>query len=189
MDSEGLCEVENPSEYLLSQRPVNVSGNCTLCVMEGTRPILAEIQALVAQSPFGTPRRTSAGFDYNRAMLLMAVIEKRAGIFIGAADTYINVTGGIRIFEPSADLPAVLAIVSSAREKPVKQNLAAFGEVGLTGELRDVANVSQRLSEIKRLGFEECIVPYSSRNAAVVPNGLTVHYAKNIREAIEFAFE
>jgi len=189
MGSDGLHEVPNPSETLISGRPLHVPGSCIGCIMEGSRPMLAEIQALVAQSPFGTPRRTAAGFDYNRAMLLMAVIEKRAGIFIGAADTYINVTGGIRIYEPSADLPAVLAIISSAREKPIKRSLVAFGEVGLTGELRDVSNVSQRLTEIRRLGFEECILPYSCKSGLDCPDGLKLLFAKNIREAIDLAME
>ncbi len=189
MTSTGLREVPNPSEALLSGRPLNVPGSCIGCIMEGSRPMLAEIQALVAKSPYGTPRRTSDGFDYNRAVLLMAVIEKRAGIFIGAADTYINVTGGLRIDEPSADLSAVLAIVSSARELPIRHNLVAFGEVGLTGELRDVSNASQRLAEIHRLGFSECIMPFGNKSGTEVPNGLIVHFVNNIREAIDIALK
>ncbi len=187
MTSMGLKEVPNPSEALLSGRPKNVPGSCISCIMEGSRPMLAEIQALVSKSQFGTPRRTSNGFDYNRAVLLMAVIEKRAGIFIGAADTYINVTGGLRIDEPSADLSAVLAIVSSARDITIRQNLVALGEVGLTGELRDVSNASQRLAEISRLGFNECILPYGNKNGTEIPEGMTVHFVNNIREAIAIA--
>jgi len=188
MSNKGLEEVPNPSEMLISGRPLHVPGSCIGCIMEGTRPILAEIQALVAQSPFSTPRRTSAGFDYNRAMLLMAVIEKRAGIFIGPSDTFLNVTGGVRIDEPAADLPAILAIVSSACEKPIKQSLAAFGEVGLTGELRDVAGVSQRLKEIKRMGFHECIIP-AVCNYDSCTEDLIVHAVHSIREAISCALE
>ena len=160
MDSEGLCEVENPSEYLLSQRPLNVSGNCTLCVMEGTRPILAEIQALVTRTVYPVPKRAATGFDYNRLMLLCAVLEKRLGLNLAVDDVFINVVGGLRVDEPSSDLAACIAIVSGLRDLPVDDKLIAIGEVGLAGECRAVGNIEQRIKEAVRLGFERIVIPY-----------------------------
>ena len=159
MDSEGLCEVENPSEYLLSQRPTNVSGNCTMCVMEGTRPILAEIQALVTKTADPVPKRTSTGFDYNRLSLLTAVLEKRVGLNLGSSDVFINVVGGLRIDEPSSDLAACLAIISGYRDIIIDDKLLAIGEIGLAGECRAVGNIEQRIREAVRLGFDTILIP------------------------------
>lgn len=159
MASEGLCEVENPSEYLLSQRPLNVSGNCTLCVMEGTRPILAEVQALVSKTAFPVPRRVSTGFDYNRLTLLTAVIEKRLGLNLSTSDIYLNIVGGLKIDEPSSDLAACIAIISGLRDIVVDDKIIAMGEIGLAGECRAVGNVEQRVKEASRLGFETIIIP------------------------------
>lgn len=159
MDSEGLCEVENPSEYLLSQRPKNVSGNCTLCVMEGTRPILAEIQALVTKTAYPVPKRSSTGFDYNRLSLLTAVLEKRLGLNLSTSDVFINIVGGLRIDEPSSDLAACLSIISGFRDIIIDDKLVAIGEIGLAGECRAVGNIEQRIFEASRLGFTTILIP------------------------------
>ena len=159
MGQEGLREVPNPSLMMLSGRPKNVSGTCVACVMEGTRPILAEVQALVSKTGFGTPRRQAAGFDYNRAALLIAVLEKRGGYFFGTLDAYINVVGGLRLDEPAADLPVAMALVSNLLDKCIPDDLAAFGEIGLAGEVRSVGSIQQRVSEAYRLGFTTCVIP------------------------------
>ncbi len=159
MDSEGLCEVENPSEYLLSQRPVNVSGNCTLCVMEGTRPILAEIQALVTKTAYPVPKRVATGFDFNRLTLLTAVLEKRLGLNLYTSDVFVNIVGGLRIDEPSSDLAACIAIISGLRDLVVDDKLLAIGEIGLAGECRAVGNIEQRVREAVRLGFNTIVIP------------------------------
>ena len=189
MTEAGLIEVENPSEMLLSGRPENTPGTCVACIMEGTRPILAEIQALLAPTGFNVPRRTSNGIDYNRAMLLLAVIEKRGGLRIGGCDAYINVIGGLDIDEPSADLATVLAIASSYRDKPIADDLVAVGEVGLTGELRAVSQMNQRLSEAKRLGFKKCVIPKQDKTKIIIPEGLNVVMIKTIKEAISATME
>ena len=159
MDSEGLCEVDNPSEYLLSQRHINASGSCTFCVMEGTRPILAEIQALVTKTTYPVPKRSATGFDYNRLSLLSAVLEKRLGINLSASDIFLNIVGGLRVDEPSSDLAACLAIVSSFRDIVIEDKLIAIGEIGLAGECRAVGNVEQRVREAVRLGFTKIVIP------------------------------
>ncbi len=159
MDSDGLCEVENPSEYLLSQRPTGVSGNCTLCIMEGTRPILAEIQALVTKTSYPVPKRSSTGLDYNRLSLLTAVVEKRLGLNLGTYDVFVNVVGGLRIDEPSSDLAACIAIISGLRDIIVDDKLIAIGEIGLAGECRAVGNIEQRVREAVRLGFTTIVIP------------------------------
>lgn len=159
MVENGLNEVENPSQMLLSGRPLDVSGTCVACVMEGSRPILAEVQALVTKSGFTAPRRTATGIDYNRIYIILAVLEKRLGLFFGTLDVYINVIGGLRLDEPAADLSIALALYSSLLDKPVDDNLIAFGEIGLGGEIRNVSHISQRINEAQRLGFERCIVP------------------------------
>ena len=159
MAQDGLREVPNPSQMMLSGRPKGVSGTCVACVMEGTRPILAEVQALVSKTGFGNPRRQAAGFDYNRAALLSAVLEKRCGYFFGNLDAYINVVGGLRLDEPAADLPVAMALISNLLDKSVPDDLAAFGEVGLAGEVRAVGSIQQRVSESYRLGFTTCVVP------------------------------
>lgn len=187
MMESGLAEVPNPSQMLLEGRPEGASGTCVACIMEGTRPVLAEVQALVTKTSFNVPRRTADGFDFNRAVLLMAVSEKRAGMRLNLFDVYINVIGGLQLDEPAADLPVVLAVASSYRDQPIPGSLAAIGEVGLTGEIRAVSNLSQRLTEVARLGFETCIIPKSGSEKAEIPAGLTVYRVKNIREAIEIA--
>lgn len=187
MQDNGLTEVSNPSEMLLSGRPENTPGTCVACVIEGTRPILAEIQALITPSSFNVSRRNSNGIDYNRAMLLLAVLEKRGNLAIGGMDAYINVIGGLSLDEPAADLATILAIASSYRDKPVGEDIVAVGEVGLTGELRQVSLINQRLSEIHRLGFKKCIMPFQNRNKLVSPEGLEIVSIKTIREAIKAA--
>ena len=184
MEDNGLNEVPNPSEMLLSGRPENTPGTCVTCVMEGARPVLAEIQALLAPSGYGNARRTSNGFDYNRAMLLLAVLEKRGGLQVSSCDAYINVIGGLYLDEPAADLAAVMALASSFRDKPVPSDLAAIGEVGLTGELRSVNTLGQRLSEVRRLGFTKCLIPARSSGKVIGPEGLQLIPVRNIREAL-----
>ncbi len=159
MQESGLIEVPNPSLALLEGRPQNVSGTCVACVMEGSRPILAEVQALVSKTNFGQPRRTSAGFDYNRAALITAVLEKRCGYFFGNLDSYINVIGGLRLDEPAADLAVALALTSNLLDRPISDDLVAFGEIGLTGEIRSVNRSAARIREAERLGFARCVVP------------------------------
>ena len=187
MGDRGLLEVPNPSQMLLDGRPVGASGTCVACVMEGTRPVLAEVQALVAKTSFNVPRRTCDGFDINRAALLMAVSEKKAGMKLSAFDAYINIIGGLTLDEPGADLPVVLAIASSYRDKAISDDLVAIGEVGLTGEIRSVSQMNIRLSEISRLGFKKCIIPKKNTEKLEIPDNLTVFSVKNIWEAIEIA--
>lgn len=187
MGDAGLIEVPNPSQMLLEGRPDNASGTCVACVMEGTRPVLAEVQALVTKTSFNVPRRTSDGFDFNRAALLLAVAEKRAGLKLSAFDAYINVIGGLRLDEPGADLPVALAVASSYRDQPIPDDLVAIGEVGLTGEIRSVSHMNQRLAEVVRLGFKKCIIPKKSAEKLELPKNLTVYFVKNLREAIEIS--
>ena len=183
----GLVEVPNPSQMLLEGRPEGASGTCVACVMEGTRPILAEVQALVTKTSFNVPRRAADGFDFNRAVLLMAVAEKRAGMKLSVFDAYINVIGGLRLEEPGADLPVALAVASSYRDAPIVDDLVAIGEIGLTGEIRAVSHMNQRLGEVSRLGFKKCIIPKSGSEKLEIPDGLTVYRVRNLREAIETA--
>lgn len=187
MSDAGLTEVKNPSEMLLSGRPENTPGTCVTCVMEGSRPILAEIQALVTPTNFNMPRRTTTGVDFNRAMLLLAVLEKRGGLSIGGCDAYINVIGGLSLNEPAIDLAEILAIASSYRDKPIDSEIVAFGEVGLTGETRSVAFTNQRLAEIKRIGFSKCILPIVDKSKLIVPKGLEIIMVKTIRDALKSA--
>ena len=187
MRNEGLAEVENPSEMLLSGRPDETPGTCVACVMEGMRPVLAEIQALVVSSPAGNPRRTSNGFDYNRAAMLLAVLEKRGGLKVSVCDAYINIIGGLYLDEPAADLAAVLALASSYLDKPVPKDLVAIGEVGLTGELRPVSQLEQRISEVQRLGFQKCIIPAYRAEELRKYSDLQLIPARNIGEAIRAA--
>lgn len=183
----GLQEVPNPSQFLLEGRPEGASGTCVACVMEGTRPVLAEVQALVSKTTFNVPRRTSDGFDFNRAALLMAVAEKRGGMKLSAFDAYINVIGGLQLEEPGADLPVVLAVASSYKDCPIDSDLVAIGEVGLTGEIRAVSHLNQRLAEVARLGFKRCIIPRNSSDKLEIPDKLTVYRVRNIQEAIATA--
>lgn len=159
MQDKGLKEVANPSQMLLAGRPLGVSGTCIACVMEGSRPILAEIQTLVSKSGFASPKRTATGFDYNRMSLILAVLEKRFGLNYGALDVYLNIVGGFKLDEPAGDLPVALALYSSLTEKALPDSLIAIGEVGLAGEIRNVAHIVQRVQEARRMGFEVCIVP------------------------------
>lgn len=185
MGETGLNEVPNPSEMLLEGRLKEAPGTCVTCIMEGARPVLAEIQALLAPSSFGNSRRTSNGFDYNRAMLLLAVLEKRGGLIVSSCDAYLNVIGGLSVNEPGADLAAILALASSFRDKPVPGDLVAMGEVGLTGELRSVPSLNERLAEAKRLGFSKCILPENQGKQRIQkPEGLQLIPVKNIREAL-----
>ena len=187
MRDAGLVEVPNPSQMLLDGRPEGASGTCVACVMEGTRPVLAEVQALVAKTTMNVPRRASDGFDFNRAVLMLAVMEKRAGMKMSLFDAYINVIGGLRLDEPAADLPIVLALASSYRDQCIADDLVAIGEVGMTGEIRAVSHMNQRLAEITRLGFRKCIIPRGGSEKLEIPDGLTVYRVRNIREAIETA--
>ena len=191
MIDTGLSEVENPSMMLLSDRPVGVSGTCAACVMEGSRPIMAEVQALVTKTGFGTPRRMAAGFDYNRMSLILAVLEKRAGYFFGMLDVYINIVGGLRLEEPAADLSIALALISSLRDKPLPDNLLAFGELGLAGELRTVSNLVQRLKEAERHGFTKCLVPRQTLKVLSSVSGLDrieIVGVSNLKQAVAAAF-
>lgn len=183
MADSGLTEVPNPSEMLLEGRPTNTPGTCVTCAMEGIRPILAEVQALLTPTSFNMPRRMVSGVDFNRTLLLLAVLEKRGGLLVNSCDAYINVVGGLELSEPAVDLATIIALASSFRDKPVPGDLAAIGEVGLTGELRSVNAVNQRLSEIRRLGFTKCILP-SRCGKIIAPNGLQLIQCHNIREVL-----
>lgn len=187
MADTGLTEVPNPSEMLLSGRPLGTSGTCVACVMEGTRPILAEVQALVSPTTLSVPRRSCNGFDYNRAAMLLAVLEKRGGLHFSNADVYLNVIGGLRLDEPAADLPVLLAAASAYRDKPIADTMTAIGEVGLSGEIRSVRQLELRLTEIHRLGFTHCIIPRSGTDALRAPEGLRLLRARNLSEAIAVA--
>lgn len=186
MNDSGLSEVENPSLMLLSGRPKNVSGTCVACPMEGSRPILAEIQGLVTNSGFGNPRRMSTGFDYNRMSMLLAVLEKRCGYFFSNLDAYINVIGGLRLDEPATDLAVAIALVSSLKDIVISEDVLAFGEVGLTGEIRAVNHAAQRVVEAARLGFKKCILPYHNTKGIVLPNGVDIELfgVRTIRDAV-----
>ena len=184
MRRNGLSEVENPSEFMLSGRPEHASGSVVACAMEGTRPMLMEIQALVCRSNFGMPRRTAAGLDYNRVNLLMAVLEKRLNLPLSGYDAYVNIAGGIRLNEPAADLGIVTAIVSSYKNKPVPEDTIVFGEVGLSGEIRAVAMPEQRIAEARKLGFKACVIPEVSVKAAGDVPGIEVIGVKSVNQAI-----
>ena len=185
MRGDGLREVENPSEYMLSGKPENASGSVVACSMEGTRPILLEIQALVCHSNFGIPRRTAAGTDANRVNLLMAVLEKRLNLKMSECDAYVNIAGGIRMNEPAIDLGIVLAIVSSFKNRPIDEKTICFGEVGLSGEVRAVSMPSQRVAEAKKLGFTTCILPRVCMDGLQKMDGIRLVPVSNVREAID----
>ena len=188
MRKEGLVEVENPSEFMLSGRPEHASGSVVACAMEGTRPILMEIQALVCRSNFGMPRRTAAGLDYNRVNLLMAVLEKRAGLPLSNYDAYVNIVGGIRMNEPAADLGIVMAIASSYKNRPVPEDAIVFGEVGLSGEVRAVTMPEQRVAEARKLGFKTCIIPEVSVRALGTSDeklGIRVVGVRSVNQVID----
>ena len=181
----GLREVENPSEMLLSGRPADASGTCVTCVMEGARPVLAEVQALLAPCAGARPMRSSNGFDYNRASMLLAVLEKRGSLKVSQCDAYLNIIGGLTLDEPAADLAAVVAIASSYLDKPVPSTMAAIGEVGLSGEIRSITHMDQRLSEVKRLGFTQCMVPAHKVKDLKAPVGLELLPVANISRALQ----
>ena len=184
MGESGLTEVDNPSAALLSGRPHHVPGSCTVCVLEGTRPILAEVQALLSESAYGNARRMATGVENMRMAMLLAVLEKRAGLKLGNMDAYCNVVGGLRLSEPSSDLAVVLSAASSYYERPVADDLVAFGEVGLAGELRSVRGVSARIAECVRLGYTSFLIPYQDRPKETPP-GVEIYAVKNIVEAVE----
>lgn len=184
MRASGLCEVENPSEFMLGGKPEGASGSVVACSMEGSRPILVEVQALVCHSNFGMPRRTAAGTDFNRVNLLMAVLEKRVGLKMGNCDAYVNIAGGIKMNEPAIDLGIVLALVSSYRNRPIDGKTICFGEVGLSGEVRAVGMAEQRVLEAKKLGFSACVLPESARAALPRIDGIRLIGAKNVEDAI-----
>lgn len=187
MEDNGLFEVENPSQMLLAGRPKNVSGTCVACIMEGSRPILAEVQSLVTPTGFGTPRRMATGVDYGRMAMLLAVLEKRAGYFLGNLDCYVNIVGGLKIDEPACDLSVALAIVSGLKDIPVPEDVLAFGEIGLGGEIRAVNACEQRIREAEKLGFKKCVVP--RYNLQKIKNTLRANIevigVGNIRQAFE----
>ncbi len=184
MRQNGLVEVENPSEYMLSGKPENASGSVVACSMEGTRPILLEVQALVCKSGFGMPRRTAAGTDYNRVNLLMAVLEKRIGLPLSDYDAYVNIAGGIKMNEPAIDLGIVVAIISSYKNRAVDEKMVVFGEVGLSGEIRAVSMPEQRVSEAKKLGFESCIIPSVSMDMVKDIEGIKIFGVKTINDVM-----
>ena len=185
MTDEGLKEVENPSLMLISGRPKGVSGTCIACAMEGTRPILAEIQALAASTGFGNPRRMCTGFDYNRMNMIIAVLEKRAGYYFTNTDAYINVVGGLRLDETAVDLAVAIALISSLKDVPINENAIAFGEIGLAGEIRSVSHVQQRVSEAVRLGFTKIIIPSHNAKDIGKADGVEIVPVKNVRQAFE----
>lgn len=184
MQKEGLKEVENPSEFMLSGKPENASGSVVACAIEGTRPMLMEIQALVCRSNFGMPRRTAAGLDYNRVNLLMAVLEKRVGLPLSNYDAYVNIAGGIRLSEPAADLGIVMAIASSYKNKPIAEDTLVFGEVGLSGEVRAVTMPEQRVQEAKKLGFKTCVIPEVSVKTVGKVEGIEIVGVKSVNQAM-----
>lgn len=184
MRQNGLTEVENPSEYMLSGKPENASGSVVACSIEGTRPILIEVQALVCKSGFGMPRRTAAGTDYNRVNLLMAVLEKRIGLPLSEYDAYVNIAGGIKMNEPAIDLGIVVAIISSYKNRAVDEKTVVFGEVGLSGEIRAVSMPEQRVSEAKKLGFESCIIPKVSMDMVRGIKGIKIYGVKTINDVM-----
>lgn len=191
MLDSGLAEVSNPSMMLISGKPKNTSGSCIACVMEGTRPIMAEVQSLVTPTGFGNPRRMATGIDYNRMTMLIAVLEKRAGYFIGNMDCYVNIIGGLKIDEPAADLSVALAIVSSLKDYAVPEDVLAFGEIGLGGEIRAVNSCEQRIKEAAKLGFRKCVVP--KYNLTKIKNSLKENIevigVSNIRQAFDAIME
>jgi DNA repair protein RadA/Sms len=185
MAGEGLKEVLNPSEFMLNGRPEDASGSVVVCAMEGTRPILIEIQALVCHSNFGIPRRQTTGTDFNRVNLLMAVLEKRLGMQMGSCDAYVNITGGMKIQEPAIDLGIVLAVVSSFKNRIIDSGTIAMGEVGLSGEVRAVSMIQARVQEAKKLGFHTCIIPAVCLESVKKITGIKIMGVKNVAEAVD----
>ncbi|HEX3039884.1 MAG TPA: DNA repair protein RadA [Caproiciproducens sp.] len=190
MGDSGLKQVDNPSLALLSGRPRNVSGTCVTSVIEGSRPILAEIQGLATTTGFGNPRRMSTGFDYNRMSLLLAVLEKRAGYYFSNLDAYVNVVGGLRLDEPASDLAVAMSLVSSLKDKPISDDAIVFGEIGLAGEIRSVTRIEARISEAARLGFKKCVLPYHSlKQINSKFSEIQLIGVRNVREAFEASID
>ena len=185
MREEGMVEVTNPSEILISERDGNPSGSLVMATMEGTRPMLIEVQALLASTPFGLPKRTGIGIDYNRLALLMAVLEKRGGLSISNQDAYVNIVSGIKVNEPAADLGIALAVASSYKNVPISKDLVAIGEIGLTGEVRSVSSVEKRIKEAEKLGFKTCIVPENSKKQLKIETKINIIGVKDVREALK----
>ena len=186
MLDRGLQEVENPSQMLLSGRPHNVSGTCVACVMEGTRPILAEVQALAAKTSYSAPRRMATGFDFNRLNIIIAVLEKRLGIFLGTLDIYLNIVGGFRLDEPAGDLPVAMALYSGVMDKQINEELIAFGEIGLGGEIRSVSHIVQRIKEAERMGFKYCVVPKQSMsNISIKDYNIKIIAVSTLKQALD----
>ncbi len=188
MTGTGLLEVKNPSSMMLEGRPEKASGSTVICTLEGTRALLAEVQSLVSNTSFPAPRRMTTGADFNRVNLLIAVLEKRIGMNLSNQDIYVNIVGGMRIDEPAADLGIICAIASAFKNKEIDSDIALIGEIGLTGELRAVNQTDKRLNELKKLGFSKCIIPEANKKGLIVPDGLTVYYAKNVNSALQLLF-
>ncbi len=186
MLESGLSEVNNPSKVMLSGRPKGTSGSVVVCSLEGTRPILIELQALVCQTSFNIPRRTTVGLDYNRVNLLLAVLEKRAGMVLAGCDAYVNIAGGMRVDDPAADLGIIFAIVSSFRNRSLDEKMVVFGEIGLSGEVRGVSAVEQRVKEALKMGFETCIIPKANKEAVKNITGIKIVEVSNISQALEY---
>ncbi len=191
MTSKGLIEIENPSLAMISGRPLNISGTCVTCLIEGSRPILAEVQGLATTSGYGNPRRMAAGFDYNRMAMLIAILEKRAGYFMGNMDCYVNIVGGLRADEPASDLAVALSLISSLKDAIINSSTIVFGEIGLAGEIRTVNNCEQRIRECQRLGFKKCIVPRQNLKGLTKADfpDIEIIGVRNIREAFECAVD
>ena len=188
MRGEGTCEITNPSDVLISEREDNPPGSCIVSCMEGTRSMLVELQALTSQSVFGYPKRTANGIDYNRLALLIAVLEKRAGMNLGNQDVYLNVVGGLKISEPSIDLGILMVTASSYKNKPIEKGIAIMGEVGLTGEVRRINMIEKRLKEAEKLGFKKCIIPESNKKGLKEKFKLDIIGVKDINEAMKTCF-
>ena len=191
MTNKGLIEIENPSLAMISGRPLNISGTCVTCLIEGSRPILAEVQGLATASGYGYPRRMATGFDYNRMAMLIAIMEKRAGYFLGNMDCYVNIVGGLRADEPASDLAVALSIISSLKDVVIDSSTIAFGEIGLGGEVRTINNCEKRIRECQRLGFKRCIVPRQNLKGLSKSDfgDIEIFGVRNIREAVECAVD
>lgn len=186
MADKGLLEVENPSMLLLDGRPTDVSGTCVACIIEGTRPIMAEVQALVSKSALSTPRRTATGIDYYRMSIIIAVLEKRLGYFFGGLDVYINIVGGLKLDDTAADLSVAMALYSSLTDKVIDSKTIAFGEIGLGGELRTVTHAAQRIAEAERMGFERVIMPaHALKSVDTKKVGIRIVGVRSIKEAFK----
>ena len=185
MKDKGMCEITNPSDILISEREDNPAGSCVVATMEGTRPLLVELQALTAATVFGYPKRTANGIDYNRLSLLLAVLEKKAGVMLGSQDVYMNVVGGLKVNEPAVDLGICLVTASSFKNIPIPKDMIILGEVGLTGEVRAVNMIEKRIKESEKLGFKKCIIPESNKKLLKENYKLDIIGVRNINEAIK----